>query len=74
MKAVSSSYCLAASGVPCIAKLVPASGAVGTTVAITGINLASASTVDFNGTAAAITADTATKITTAVPAGATTGR
>jgi hypothetical protein len=73
VKASSSSYCIAASGVPCIAKLAPVSGPAGTAVTITGINLAGATAVDFNGTAAAISADQATKITTAVPTGATSG-
>ena len=39
----------------------------------TGINLAGATAVNFNGTATAISADQATKITTAVPAAATSG-
>ncbi len=73
VKAATSSYCIAASGAPCIAKLAPGSGPAGTTVTITGINLAGATAVDFNGTAAAISADQATKISTAVPAGATSG-
>lgn len=73
VKAVSSSYCIAASGVPCVARLAPVTGPAGTTVTITGINLAGATAVNFNGTAAAISADQAAKITTAVPAAATSG-
>lgn len=45
----------------------------GATVTITGINLAGATAVGFNGTAAAISADQATKVITTVPAGATSG-
>ena len=71
--ASSSSYCIAASGVPCIARLAPVSGPAGATVTITGINLAGATAVGFNGTAAAISADQATKVITTVPAGATSG-
>ncbi|HEY3735293.1 MAG TPA: IPT/TIG domain-containing protein [Streptosporangiaceae bacterium] len=54
-------------------KLTPASGAPGATVTITGQNLLGAVGVAFNGTAAAIVSDTATKIVTTVPAGARTG-
>lgn len=72
-KTVSPSYCIAAAGVPCIAGLSPASGKVGAAVTITGINLSGATAIAFNGTAATVITDTATKITTKVPAGATTG-
>ena len=70
---VTTTYCIAAAGVPCIATATPAKGAVGTVVTVSGINLAGATSVAFHGTPAAITTDTATKVTTAVPAGATTG-
>jgi hypothetical protein len=73
VKPVTSHYCVAASGVPCIAKVTPASGLAGTAVTITGINLSGATAVDFNGTAAVISSDAATEITTTVPANATTG-
>jgi hypothetical protein len=73
VKTAAVDYCIAASGVPCIARLAPTTGPVGTAVTITGLHLAGATAVDFNGTAATISTDTATKITTSVPAGATTG-
>jgi hypothetical protein len=58
---------------PGISGLSPASGAVGTAVTITGTNLIGTSAVAFNGTAAAYTVDSATQISTTVPAGATSG-
>jgi hypothetical protein len=66
-------YCIAATGVPCITKFSPASGHVGDTVSITGLNLGHAS-VTFNGTTATIATDTAKKITVTVPVGATSGK
>jgi hypothetical protein len=60
-------------GSPTIASFTPASGPVGTSVVITGTNLTGASSVKFNGTSASFTVDSATQITAAVPAGATTG-
>jgi hypothetical protein len=66
-------YCIVAAGVPCIANVKPASGAVGAAVTITGLNLAHATAVKFHGVAATITTDSATTITTKVPAGASTG-
>jgi hypothetical protein len=59
---------------PTITKFTPLSGAVGKKVTISGTNLSGATAVTFNGTAAQITKDTATKIKTTVPTGATTGR
>jgi hypothetical protein len=61
---------------PGISSLNPASGAVGTSVTITGTNFGAAqgtSTVKFNGTATAPTNWSATSITAAVPASATSG-
>ncbi len=58
---------------PSISSFSPASGAVGTTVTITGANFTGATSVKFNGTAAAFTVVSATKITATVPSGATTG-
>ncbi len=58
---------------PTIASFTPNSGAVGTTVTITGTNLGSATAVKFNGTTATVTANSATSITVTVPAGATDG-
>ena len=54
----------------------PAQGSVGQTVAIQGQNFSttpSANTVQFNGTAATVTAATANSLTVTVPTGATTG-
>jgi uncharacterized repeat protein (TIGR03803 family) len=49
------------------------SGAVGAAVIILGTNLTSATSVTFNGAAAAFTVVSSSEITTTVPAGATTG-
>jgi hypothetical protein len=59
-------------GTPAIAKVTPALGKVGKKVTITGTDLSDA-TVTFNGTPAVITKDAATKITTTVPSGASSG-
>ncbi len=59
---------------PTITSFSPASGAVGASVTITGTNLGSATAVKFNGTTATIGTNTATSITTTVPAGATDGK
>jgi hypothetical protein len=66
-------YCIAATGVPCISGIAPTQGPIGQSVTITGINLTGATKVQFHGTAAPILTNTATQITTTVPAGATTG-
>ena len=61
---------------PTITTLNPTSGAVGSSVVITGTNFGATqgtSTVKFNGTAATTTAWSATSITATVPTGATTG-
>jgi hypothetical protein len=61
---------------PSIASLSPNTGAVGTSVTITGTNFGvtqGTSTVTFSGTAGTPTSWSATSITVAVPAGATTG-
>jgi uncharacterized repeat protein (TIGR03803 family) len=50
------------------------SGAVGASVVILGTNLTPATAVTFNGTAATFTVVSSSEITSAVPAGATTGR
>jgi hypothetical protein len=63
-------------GSPTVTSLSPTSGAVGTWVTVTGTNFGSpqgASTVTFNGMAAAISSWSATSIVAVVPAGATTG-
>ena len=72
-RASSPSYCLAASGAPCIASVSPAAGAVGGAVTIKGIHLSGATSVSFNGTPATIVTNTSTTVTTRVPVGATTG-
>lgn len=59
-----------------IIEFTPDSGDVGATVTIYGTAFSSTpseNTVAFNGTAAAVTSSTATKIVTSVPSGATTG-
>jgi hypothetical protein len=61
---------------PNITSLSVTSGLLGATVTITGANFGASqglSAVAFNGTAAVVTAWSATSITTTVPAGATTG-
>jgi hypothetical protein len=61
---------------PGITSFTPTSGPVGTAVTITGTNFSTTpgnNTVKFNGVTAAVSASTATSITTTVPAGATTG-
>jgi FG-GAP repeat/IPT/TIG domain/Bacterial Ig-like domain (group 3) len=62
---------------PTITSFTPASGAVGTTVTITGTNFSatkSNNTVKFNGTSAATpTTATTTQLVVTVPSGATTG-
>jgi uncharacterized repeat protein (TIGR03803 family) len=52
----------------------PTSGAVGAAVKILGSELTGATSVSFNGTAAAFTVASHSLITTTVPAGATSGR
>ncbi|MCX6873973.1 MAG: S8 family serine peptidase [Verrucomicrobia bacterium] len=52
----------------------PASGGVGANVIITGTKFNGVTAVQFNGVAATFTVDSATQISTTVPAGATTGR
>jgi IPT/TIG domain/FG-GAP-like repeat len=64
------------SAAPSITSLSPTSGAVGTSVTITGANFGSTkgtSTVTFNGTAATPASWSATSIVVPVPSGATTG-
>jgi hypothetical protein len=51
----------------------PTSGAVGTSVAITGTNLNGATAVKFHGTSATFTVDSPTHVTATVPAGASDG-
>jgi hypothetical protein len=63
-------------GAPSITSLSPTSGAIGTSVTITGTNFGAtqgSSTVTFNGTTATPTYWSATTIVVTVPSGATTG-
>ncbi len=59
---------------PSIVGFTPTSGPVGTTVTISGTNLAGATGVTFNGISAAFTPGSDTTLTATVPTGATTGR
>jgi virginiamycin B lyase len=58
---------------PTVSGVTPRSGVAGTAVTITGQNLSGATKVLFNGTPATIVSDSATKVVTKVPAGATNG-
>jgi hypothetical protein len=58
---------------PTITSFTPTTGPAGTTVTINGTNLNGATAVKLNGTTAAYTVNSATKITATVPSGATTG-
>jgi uncharacterized repeat protein (TIGR03803 family) len=60
-------------GLGAFVKTLPASGKVGVGVKILGTNLIGATSVIFNGTAAAFTVVSATEITTTVPAAAISG-
>ncbi len=68
--AVSATDFLAA---PVVSGFSPASGAVGSTVVISGQNLSGATSVTLNGTPAPITASSATSLSCTVPVGATSG-
>ena len=57
-----------------LVKTLPTSGRVGQTIRILGNNLTGASSVTFNGAAAAFTVVSATQMIATVPAGATSGR
>ena len=63
-----------ASTTPTITGFTPTSGAISTSVTITGTHLTGATAVSFNGTAATFAVNSSTQITTSVPSGATTGR
>lgn len=72
----SGAVCGAPSSLPTITSFTPISGPIGSTVIISGTNFdptPANNIVMFNGTAATVTASTATSITTTVPVGATTG-
>lgn len=62
---------------PTLTSFSPTSGTAGTSVTLTGTNFSTtvaSNTVKFNGTAATVSAATATSLTVSVPAGATTGK
>ncbi len=62
---------------PTIASFTPATGAVGTSVTISGTNFSTTpanNIVKFNNISATVTASTATSISVTVPSGATTGK
>ncbi|MBZ5625544.1 MAG: IPT/TIG domain-containing protein [Acidobacteriia bacterium] len=59
---------------PQIKSLSPASGAVGTSVAITGVSLTQTTSVNIGGKAAGFTVNSDTQVTATVPAGAKTGK
>lgn len=64
-------------GVPTITNFSPEAGAIGATVTINGTKfsaVAGENTVTFNGTAATVSAATATSLSVTVPSGATTGK
>jgi uncharacterized repeat protein (TIGR03803 family) len=60
-------------GLSAFVETVTASGAAGSSVIILGTNMTGASSVTFNGAAAAFTLVSSTEITATVPSGATTG-
>mgnify|MGYP002777006283 CR=1 FL=1 len=61
-------------GAPQILTFFPDMGPVGTTVTLEGIDFASATSVQFNGTPTTIVTRTSTRLVVTVPAGATTGQ
>ena len=61
-------------GAPRIDDFTPPLGPVGTSVTITGLDFTGATSVQFNGTPATVVSNTATRIVTEVPVGATTGQ
>jgi len=74
--ATSSSSFTVTTPVPTITGFSPASGPVGSTVAINGTNFSttpSSNTVKFHNTTASVSAATTTQLTVTVPSGATTG-
>ena len=59
---------------PAIKNFTPTSGAVGTSVIVTGTSLLNTSVVKFGGVAATFTANSDTQVTATVPSGAVTGK
>lgn len=58
---------------PVVSSFSPTSGAVGTSVSISGSNFSGATAVRFNGTSASFTVNSSSSISATVPSGATTG-
>jgi len=71
--ALSSSSFVVTGVAPAISSFTPTSGPVGTTIDILGANLAGATSVTFNGTAAGFTVDSDLEIHATVPDASTTG-
>ena len=69
----STSFNVTTQPAPTISGFTPTSGPPGTSVVITGANFTGASSVQFAGTTATFTVNSATQITATVPTGATTG-
>ena len=65
-------FIVAAAGVPTITSFSPASGAVASSVVITGTNFGCTTSVQFGAVGATFVVNSATQITATVPAGATT--
>ncbi len=65
-------FIVAAAGVPTITSFAPTSGAVGSSVVITGTNFGCATSVQFGAVGATFVVNSATQITATVPTGATT--
>jgi hypothetical protein len=70
----STSFTVSSGSLPTITSFTPTSGPAGTIVTILGTNFTGATVVKFNGVIATFTVNSPTKITAAVPAGATTGK
>lgn len=70
----STDECFQAGSAPKVTSFTPTSGAPGKKVTIKGTNLKGATSVSFDGTAATILTDSATKITVDVPSGAKSGQ
>ncbi len=66
-------FIVASTTCPTVSSFAPTSGAVGTSVVITGTNFTGATAVRFNQTSATFTVNSPTQITATVPSGATTG-
>ena len=69
----STSFDVTPASAPTVTSFTPTSGPVGTSVVITGTNFTGATAVQFNGTSATFTVNSATQITATVPSGASTG-